>query len=81
MDECERLAKTVIEHVIPGSKMEFHLEQAHGNYDFDLVYPDGRLAAVEVTAAKNELMEGTTAAILDKRKGGPFVPRHKCRND
>ena len=81
MDQCEKLAKAAIEHVIPGSKMEFHLEQAHGNYDFDLVYPDGRLAAVEVTAAKNELMEGTTAAILDERKGGPFVPRHKCHND
>ena len=81
VDECEQLAKAVIEHVIPGSRMSFHLEQAHGDYDFDLVYPDGRLAAVEVTAAKNEHVEGTVAAILDKRKGGPLVPRHLCRND
>ncbi len=81
MDECEVLAKAVIEHVIPGSRMKFHLEQAHGNYDFDLLYPDGRLAAVEVTAAKDERIEGTVAAILNKRKGGSFVPRHHCRND
>ena len=81
MDECEVLAKAVIEHVIRGSTMKFHLEQAHGNYDFDLLYPDGRLAAVEVTAAKDEHIEGTVAAVLDERKGGPFVPRHHCRND
>ncbi|NIA10725.1 MAG: hypothetical protein GWP10_13610 [Nitrospiraceae bacterium] len=81
MDECEKLAKAVIEHVIPGSVMKFHLEQDHGNYDFDLLYADGKVAAVEVTAARNEHIEGTTAAILDERKGGPFVPRHHCHND
>jgi len=81
MDECEKLAKAVIEHVVPGSRMDFHRQQSHGNYDFDLVYPDGRLAAVEVTAAKNKLMEGTIAAILDEKKGGSFVPRRQCRND
>lgn len=81
MDDCEVLAKAVIEHVIAGSKMKFHLEQAHGNYDFDLLYPDGRLAAVEVTAAKDERIERTVAAILNKRKGGSFAPRHHCRND
>lgn len=81
MDECEALAKAVIEDVIPRSRMKFHFEQSHGNYDFDLVYPDGKLAAVEVTAAKNELIEGTLAAILDEKKGGSFVPRHQCRND
>jgi len=81
MDECEVLAKAVIEQVIPSSTMEFQREQAHGNYDFDLLYPDGRLAAVEVTAAKDERIEGTVAAILDKRRGGSFVPRYNCRND
>jgi len=81
MDECEALAKEVIEHVLPGSTMKFHFEQAHSNYDFDLLYSDGRLAAVEVTAAKDEHIEGTVATILNGRKGGPFVPRHHCRND
>lgn len=81
MNECEVLAKAVIENVIRGSIMKFHLEQAHGKYDFDLLYPDGGLAAVEVTAAKDEDIEGTVAAILDERKGGSFVPRHLCRKD
>jgi hypothetical protein len=81
MDECEVLAKAVIEQVIPGSSMKFRREQAHGSYDFDLLYPGGRLAAVEVTAAKDEHIEGAVAAILDKRKGGAFVPRHRCGND
>ena len=81
MDECEALAKAILEHVIPGSTMVFHVEQAHGNYDFDLFYPDGKVAAVEVTAAKDEDYERTVAAILDERKGGAFVPRQQCRND
>lgn len=33
-------------------------DQSHGEYDFDLVYPDGRVAALEVTAAMDQ--EGFT---------------------
>ena len=61
--------------------MRYQREQSSGEYDFDLVYSDGRVAAVEVTASVDEALERTTARIRDKRRGGPFVPTMKCQND
>lgn len=77
MDLCERIAKTVIEQLIPKSRMVFKSQQCHGEYDFDLIYPDGRKAAVEVTAAKDESLESLKAALW---KENP-LPRKKCKND
>lgn len=81
MDWCEMLAKAIIEQVIAGSKMLYRSEQSHSEYDFDLVYPDGRKAAVEVTAAKDKPLEDLKGAINDEKKGGRIVPRKSCSND
>jgi hypothetical protein len=62
MDQAERLAKAVIEALLPGSKMEYREKQSQGArvYDFDLGYADGRVTAVEVTASVNEVQARAT---------------------
>ena len=58
MRDEEMDAKSLMEHAMPGSRMEFHLSQAHGEWDFDLVHPDGRTEPVEVTLSMDrELAE------------------------
>lgn len=61
--------------------MNYHAEQSAGHYDFDLEYPDGSRAAVEVTTSTDEMHEATAAAITNRRKGGSFVRAKKCRKD
>lgn len=79
MDHAEALARAVVEAVEAGSRMRHQTKQSHGEHDFDLVYGDGRIAALEVTAAADKQAEGMVAAILEKSKGGPFVPTQLCK--
>ena len=70
MDCAETLAKCLLEDVIEGARMEFRADQSHGVHDFDLRYQDGRIAAVEVTAAVDKSANEMETAI---KKGGRFV--------
>lgn len=81
MDHAERLAKAVIEALVPGSKMEYREEQSQGArvYDFDLCYADGRVAAAEATASVNEVQARANARIADRRRGGPQIEPRLCR--
>ena len=79
MDHAESVATVVVEGVEAGSRMKYQAEQSHGEHDFDLVYPDGRIAALEVTAATDESAERMLGALRDKRKGGPSVPTKFCK--
>lgn len=81
MKPSERIAKLVVEHAVAGSRMEFREAQQTQTHDFDLFLPDGRVAALEVTAAVDAEHLGAEASILDERKGGPFVARVRSKND
>jgi hypothetical protein len=60
--------------------MNYRDAQSAGEYDFDLIYPDGRTAPLEVTQALDQEVEDAAAAVRDPRKGGPSVPRVECTN-
>jgi hypothetical protein len=79
MNHAEFVAKIVTEAVIPGSRMVFRSDQSKSVHDFDLQYPDGRVAAVEVTASVDAVDAKTQAAIISRRKGGPRVKADLCR--
>ena len=81
MDHAETVAQAVVEALETGSRVQYQARQSHGEHDFDLLYGDGRAAALEVTAAADEHGEKTVAALLDKRKGGSFVPTKLCKQD
>jgi len=51
MDHAEKVAKLILEAAIPGAAMTFRCKQSKGEYDFDLHYPNGKVAAVEVTSS------------------------------
>ncbi len=79
MKHSERVAQVVVEAVIQGSRMVYRRDQRLSVHDFDLHYADGRVAAMEVTASVNKDDEGTHAAILNARKGGPKVKAELCK--
>ena len=81
MDHSELVAKRVMERVVPGAAMVYRSDQSAGQHDFDLELPDGTREPVEVTASVDERRERTVAAILNERKGGPFVPIKRCQYD
>jgi hypothetical protein len=81
MNLSERVAKIVVEAVLPGSRMDFRGSQSVRTHDFDLITPLGTVAALEVTSAADPRILSTEAAILDERKGGSFVPRRETAND
>ena len=61
--------------------MQFRCNQSSRvRHDFDLKYPDGTVAAVEVTTSVTEKTMRQAAMISEKRKGGHFVCARKCRN-
>jgi len=78
MDHAERVAKHIVEALIPGATMVYHTAQSTGDHDFDLTYADGTTVPVEVTASMDPVQVQTYAAI--KKQGG-LVPRQKCRLD
>jgi hypothetical protein len=81
MDHAETVAQAVVEALETGSRMQHQARQSHGEHDFNLLCGDGRIAALEVTAAADEQAEQTVDALLGKRKGGPFVPTKLCKQD
>src|SRR5262249_25100541 len=81
MDHAETIAQKLIEHILVGTRMHYRAEQSQGQHDFDLDYQDGRVAAVEVTAAVDREQTEGYAAILDTKKGGSFVPTMLCKQD
>jgi hypothetical protein len=58
--------------------MRYRPDQSRGEYDYDLRYSDGTIAAVEVTASRDQAVEETMAAIFKKDF---FIPRKKSIND
>lgn len=81
MNTSEHLAKVLIESVLQGTVMDYRIDQSAGGYDFDLLYPDGISAILEVTTSTDKVQESTVAAITNKRKGGSFIQAKKCRKD
>ncbi len=77
MNHAEAVAKLVLESVIPGT-MIYHLEQSHGECDFELRYRSGATAAVEVTASADQEQLQTIAAIRAEKKGGSSLRATKC---
>jgi hypothetical protein len=73
MDFAEKAAKNVLQAVLSGAKLTYRDQQGNGEYDFDLRYPDGRLAAVEVTCSVDQLQMQTLAAIHSKKKSRVIV--------
>lgn len=79
MNHAEVVAQAVVEAVIHGSRMIHRSDQSESVHNFDLHYPDGRVAAVEVTASVDAADAETHAAISSRRKGGPRVKAEFCR--
>lgn len=81
MDRAELLAKAIIEQLVDGAQMHFQEVQDAGQHDFDLLLPEGEIAAVEVTTSADQELECTSASIREPKKGGSFVPTSKCKKD
>jgi hypothetical protein len=79
MNRAEEITKVIIEALLP-AKLAYRAEQSHGEYDFDLKYQDGRLAALEVTASIDRAELELLAAIKRQTKGRTGLPTTKCRN-
>jgi hypothetical protein len=78
-ERVETAVKLVFESILPGAEMLFRDEQSHGEYDFDLHYPNGTLAAIEVTESTDQLQEWTSAKIRSKKEGGPIIEARHCK--
>ena len=78
-EKIETIVKLVFENMLPGAEMMFRDDQSHGEYDFDLRYRDGTLAAVEVTESTDERQQQTSAEIRNEKKGGPVIKAKKCQ--
>jgi len=79
MNHSEIVAQAVVEAVIPRSRMAYRSDQSQSVPDFDLRYPDGRAAALEVTESVDAVDLETHAAIVNPRKGGSKVSAQLCR--
>jgi hypothetical protein len=79
MNQTEIIAQAVVEAAISGSRMVYHSDQSQSVPDFDLYYPDSRVASLEVTASVDVVDLETQAAISSRRKGGPRVKAELCR--
>ena len=79
MNQTEIIAQAVVEAAISGSRMVYHSDQSESVPDFDLYYPDNRVASLEVTASVDVVDVETQAAISSRRKGGPRVKAELCR--
>lgn len=80
MDHAETTAKTLIETMFRGSRMDYRVDQSHSNYDFDWHHPDGRISAMEVTSSVDARNENTLAAIRNPRKGGSVIIGTHCKH-
>jgi len=78
MNHAEATTKRVLEAILPDASLEYRQTQSHGEYDFDLRYEDGTIAAVEVTAAVDQMLAETIAAVRSKKKGGSVIKATAC---
>lgn len=79
MNYSEAVAKRVLEAILPGATLVYRSAQANREYDFDLRYSDGTVAAVEVTAAVDQTLTETIAAVRSKKKGGSIFKATACK--
>ena len=79
MNYSEAVAKRVLEAILPGANLEFRPVQSDGEYDFDLRYADGTIAAIEATAAINESYMRALARIHKQRNGGRIIQPKYCK--
>jgi hypothetical protein len=79
MNDAEIVAKLIIEAAIPGAVMMFRSDQSHMEYDFELHYPNGEVAAVEVTSSRNQWLTRTNARIFNNKMGGPRINAVLCK--
>jgi hypothetical protein len=68
MKNTERVAKRVLEEILH-ARLEYRCDQSNGQYDFDLQYADGTVAAVEVTAAVDKDLARTVDGIFQSEAG------------
>ena len=80
VNHAEVVAKTLIEQIVQGSRMEHRTDQSQGQHDFDLHCADGQIFAFEVTAAMDEVLTRTNAEIRNRRRGGFFVAAKLSKN-
>jgi len=76
----ENVAKRVLEMAVPGARMESRLEQPCGEYDFDLYYLNGEVAAVEVTSSRDPASTKTHKGIFEKN-GGSEIKAVLCKKN
>lgn len=79
MKHGEHITKLIIEAILP-AKLEYRVEQSHGEYDFDVRYRDGTVAALEATASVDEAEVGMLAAIKRQTSGTAAFPVKKCQH-
>ncbi len=79
MNLSEKIVKRVLEAVLPGAVLTYQNSQSNGEYDFELRYSSGDIAAVEVTASLDEPSMRTDAAIRGKRAGGSAFNARECK--
>ncbi len=79
-NHAEQIAKILLERIFLGSRMIYRQEQSHGEWDFDLQYREGEVAAVEVTTSHNDSITQTSAQIYDRKKGGARIPANQCKS-
>ncbi len=75
----EKVAKHVLEMVFPGARMVYCENQFNMEYDFDLYYADGEVAAVEVTSSRDRESIQMHKRISNPKKGGSRIPASKCK--
>jgi hypothetical protein len=74
----ETVAKRVLEMVIPGARMVFLPVQSHGEYDFELHYLNGEVAAVEVTSSRDQAKTQFLKEVFEKN-GGASIQAVNCK--
>jgi hypothetical protein len=79
MNLSEKIVKRVLEAVLPGAILAYRDSQSNGEYDFELRYSSGHIAAVEVTASLDESSMRTDAAIRGNRAGGSAINAQECK--
>lgn len=79
MRRTEKLAKRLMEALLPGTRLEYVDDQSTSVPDFHLVQDGVRCGVIEVTSSADQtIIEGTAAL----RKGGVgVIPRHLCKYD
>jgi hypothetical protein len=78
MDPSERIAQHVFKTVHKGTEVEFRSQQSTGEdvYDFDVTYPDGRKAALEVTRSTHQ----ESIVTLEHLRQRSYVDAKACQH-